>query len=295
MSATKVNASRSPALALRRMNSADIPAAHELRRLANWNQTRLDWAGYLAFEPQGCWVAEQGGEVVGTATTVTYGKRAGWIGMVLVHPGRRRGGIGTALLRAALDYLVQQGVGCIKLDATPMGRPVYLPLGFKDEYAVSRYEAVVPAGINFTPDAAPLTAADLSAVCAFDEPIFGAERSRILQALSRRNPQWCFVVRNQGNVAGYLIAREGEQAVQIGPWLARDATAGEVLLRALLSQLAGRRVFVDGPHPNAAVAGMMTKYGFTVQRSFLRMGRGDQEVAVGLPSAVFGTAGAEKG
>src|SRR3954467_8790642 len=129
-------------IAFRPLMKADIPRAHELRRLANWNQSQQDWAGYLEFEPKGCFAAEVDGLVVGTATTITYGKSFGWIGMVLVDPDYRRGGVGTALLLRAIEFLKSRGVESIKLDATPMGRPVYLPLGFRDEYELARYEGI---------------------------------------------------------------------------------------------------------------------------------------------------------
>src|SRR5215213_5752134 len=101
---------------LRRLTAVDIPVAHELRRLAGWNQSERDWAGYLDFEPNGCFVAELHGKVVGTATTITYGKCCGWVGMVLVHPEQRRGGIGTELLNHSIEYLRWRNVQCIKLD-----------------------------------------------------------------------------------------------------------------------------------------------------------------------------------
>ena len=51
---------------IRRLVASDIPIAHELRRLAGWNQTERDWAGYLDFEPEGCFAAEIDGRVIGT-------------------------------------------------------------------------------------------------------------------------------------------------------------------------------------------------------------------------------------
>ena len=97
---------------------------------AGWNQTERDWRGYLSYDPEGCFVAEVRGQPAGTATTIRYGDRFGWIGMVLVHPDHRRLGLGTRLLKQAIARLQECGVRCTKLDATPMGRTVYVPLGF---------------------------------------------------------------------------------------------------------------------------------------------------------------------
>src|SRR6266496_3261092 len=97
-------------VSLRPMTGDDLPAADELRRLAGWNQTLEDWRRLLGLEPRGCFVAVQEGRVVGTVTTTTYGRALAWIGMMLVHPEHQRRGIGTGLMRRALDYLQSQGV-----------------------------------------------------------------------------------------------------------------------------------------------------------------------------------------
>lgn len=287
-SACTMNISGEPpsAVKVRGLRVEDIPFAMEVKDLAGWNQTARDWQGYLKFEPQGCFLAEVNGSPAGTATTIRYGNRLGWIGMVLVHPEARRLGIGTKLLQTAINYLHACKVQCVKLDATPTGRMVYLPLGFQDEYEVARYEGVAGDGVP----ARPLTGADPAAMVALDTEAFGVERSEVLRSLSRRDPELCFRCGNDG----YLIARRGQNAVQVGPWIARDAEVAEELLRALLSRIPRDRVLVDVPYPNRVAREIMERAGFTVQRSFTRMYLGDNEFP-GRVAWVFGTGNAEKG
>lgn len=283
-------------VALRRLREADLGFAAELNALVGWNQTAADWRGYLQFEPEGCFVAEVGGRPAGTATTVAYGRRCGWIGMVLVHPDFRRHGLGTRLLRHSIEYLQGRGVGSIKLDATPMGRKVYVPLGFGDEYEISRYEgvAIAPGGEAGGGPVEPFAAVPLAEVAAWDGDIFGAGREEVLRSMAARKPEWCFVVRDRRGVRGYAIARQGRQAVQLGPWLAEDPATAELLLLAVWRRIAGQRVFVDVPHPNDAGRRLVEQLGCTVQRGFTRMFLGHNDHP-GRPSAVFGTSGAEKG
>jgi GNAT superfamily N-acetyltransferase len=284
-----------PDLVLRRFTSADIAFGMELKNTAGWNQTERDWQGYVEFEPDGCFVAENNGRPAGTATAVSYGTRFGWIGMVFVHPDRRRSGIGSALLRHAIDYLQRRGTTGVKLDATPMGRKVYVPLGFRDEYDVTRYEGVArAAGAGTDPDIASLTPDNLAAVTTLDAAAFGAERPAVLRSLATRNPELCLLLRERDEMGGYLIAREGQNALQIGPWIARDAAAAERLWRAFSARAAGRRVLVDVPAPNAAGSALIGRAGFTVQRGFTRMYLGEN-AHPGVPQQVFGTSGAEKG
>src|SRR5687768_10330031 len=104
---------------VRPLTWADIPHADELRALAGWNQTIADWERILSLDPAGSFAAEAEGRLLGTTTTVLHEGGVAWIGMVLVHPGCRKGGIGTALLRSALTRLEGLGAACVKLDATP--------------------------------------------------------------------------------------------------------------------------------------------------------------------------------
>jgi len=280
---------------IRQLQAEDIPFAMEVKNLAGWNQTARDWTGYLEYEPDGCFIAEAGGRPVGTATAIRYGDRFGWIGMVLVHPDARRLGIGTLLLRRTIEYLQQRGVKCVKLDATPMGRKVYVPMGFRDEYELSRYEGNAPTTAAPTSAAVQfLTERDLEEVSVLDAEAFGAERMKVLQSMSARNPEFCFVRREDGKITGFLMARHGQNAVQIGPWIARDAAGADELLRAFWRRVPGKRVFVDVPHPNAAGIALMVRDGFTVQRGYARMFLGEN-THPGRPESVFGTSSAEKG
>lgn len=279
------------------MTAADVPFAMSLKNIARWNQVKADWLGYLAFEPDGCFIAEVNGRPAGTATTVTYDAKVGWIGMVLVHPDQRRRGIGSALLRHCIEHLRGRGIGSIKLDATPMGRPVYLPLGFHDEYEVRRYEGVMPESIEGATRGSvrQIKEGDLHALTAFEGARFGVERGRVLQSLARRHPQWSLLAHNQrGAITGYLLAHEGHEAVQIAPWVAADVDAARHLAAEACRRLAGRRIFLDVPGPNRAGVALIEQFGFTIQRSFTRMYLGDNAHA-GSPQHIYATSGAEKG
>jgi ribosomal protein S18 acetylase RimI-like enzyme len=284
----------------RSLRPTDLPAAQGLSEIAGWNQTRADWRDYLAFEPDGCLAAEIDGVLAGTATCIRYGEKMGWIGMVLVHPAHRRLGLGTELLGRTIAYLKGRGTRSIRLDATPMGKAVYIPLGFRDEYEVARFEGAGPAppagGEPGSRRAVqePLDREDLALVADLDAEAFGVRRLGVLSALSRRNPALCFAARSGGAVSGFIIGRQGREAIQLGPSAARDPIIAEGLFGALLGASGDRRVFLDLPTPNRAGVEIMARHGFKVQRTFARMVLGDGGPA-GRTDLVFGTSGAEKG
>jgi GNAT superfamily N-acetyltransferase len=285
-------------LSVRAMTEEDLHFAMELKNIAGWNQVENDWRGYMRIAKDGCFLAEMGGEKAGTATAIPYENRFGWVGMVLVHPSQRRFGIGTALLQKTITFLEELGVDCIKLDATPMGKKVYIPLGFQDEYEVTRYQGkapILPINRLVTDLAAePITPENLDEIIAFDAHSFGANRGEILRSLYKRHEDLAFYVKKDGIVLGYLLTRVGFDAVQIGPWAAVNELAAEVLFVEVLRSIPGRKIFLDVPKPNLSGTALMEKYDFEVQRGFWRMFLGDNRYP-GQPEHIYGTSGAEKG
>ena len=130
---------------MRLMTENDLTAVDELRRIAGWRQTIEDWRRLLTLEPKGCFVTTQGDAAIGTVTTTRYGTELAWIGMMLVHPEHRRKGIATQLMKCVLEYLRSYGVQCVKLDATPAGRPLYEKLGFQAESSRRNLSGVRPS------------------------------------------------------------------------------------------------------------------------------------------------------
>ena len=84
-------------LFLRPMTKDDIPEGMRLKSASGWNQTADDWRMYIDADGSGCWIAEYDGAVAGTVSTISYGGRFSWIGMMLVDPAYRRQGIGGSL------------------------------------------------------------------------------------------------------------------------------------------------------------------------------------------------------
>ncbi len=275
------------------MSPADIPAGIRLRGLAGWNQTEQDWRRFLALNPQGCFAAERDGEVCGTVTTLAYEKHFGWIGMVLVDPAQRGQGIGTRLLRRGMSALQAQGVETLKLDATPMGHPLYLQLGFTDEYLIERWEGVSDAksGAGLK----PMTLEELDGVCRWDRDAFGADRSRLLTCLWQEGAGYSAVLRSGSRISGYVFGRAGARAHYLGPWAAETGNgAAGVLFMEFLARVTGEKVFVDICCENPEARGLVERAGFRHQRVLTRMYHGPNRHP-GLPELVCGIAGPELG
>lgn len=258
-------------ITIRLMTDADIPLGMRLKRDSGWNQLEADWRRFLTMEPQGCFVAELEGQAVATTTTAIFGTAA-CVALVLVDERLRGRGLGSALMRHALDYLDRQRVASIRLDATPLGRPIYEKLGFVAEYELARFEGTLPPhepvhGID------PAHAADLDDISALDREISGIDRRKMLDCFYRETPEAMRVARVNGAIQGYLTSRPGARATQLGPCLSRG-DLGESLLADAWSRLAGQYVFLDVPIDNRPAVKLAESMDLTVQRHLLRMCRG---------------------
>lgn len=285
-----------PDITLRTLQPADLAFADQLRALAGWNQTRTDWERFLQLSPDGCFLAEFDGTPAGTATTCAYGSELAWIGMVLVDPGRRRRGVGRALLLQCMAQLRNRGVRCLGLDATPAGRTVYEPLGFVPDRSLSRWqrEPGTIANPGLESSARNLQASDLPAVIDLDASTLGVARASLIEALVRDAATARVIPAEDGRAAAWGLLRAGSRATYLGPVAADSADAARLLLDDLLGQAGDRPVFLDLPDDQPAAVAWARDRGFTVQRSLVRMFAGVPPAAP-FPHKLFAIAGPELG
>lgn len=263
---------------IRPMTESDIPAGLALSESAGWNQTERDWRIFLSRKPEGSVVGLRDGRVVGTAATLDYGPFA-WISMVLVAQELRGQGLGGALFARTLEILRESP--CARLDATPLGEPVYRKLGFEDEYLLERWER--PAGpVPEAPEVERLE--DIRPIAALDREVFGADRGWLLSWLREDAPH--LALRSE---SGFLLGREGRRYTHLGPLLASsDDEAHRMILAALA--VSKRDAVIDIPVDKAQLAEAL---GFRKQRCLLRMRRGGP--APPLDARLYAIAGPELG
>jgi GNAT superfamily N-acetyltransferase len=280
------------------MGSRDLPFADSVRALAGWNQTLEDWERFLAMNPGGCFLAEWDGAPAGTATTTLYGTELAWVGMLLVHPEYRRRGVGQALLQRCIEHLQSRGVRCIKLDATPLGKPVYDKLGFKEEWTLTRWER---GGFD-PPPAAPESGirnwreGDGRLVESLDVAAFGVSRHRLLETLASQSRCALIAERSAGEPVGFGMMRDGSRARYLGPVAAESPDLGLAMIKALVERggIDAGKIYWDIPDPNGAAVAWARQNGFVPQRTLTRMYLGENTTC-GDPNKQFALAGPELG
>ena len=261
------------AIEIRPLTSRDIDGALTLSSTAGWNQQVADWRMLLQIAPAGCFAAVHESRIVGTAIGIDYGA-FGWIAMMLVEPAYRNQGLGAQLLESAMNAIPPGHP--IRLDATPLGRPLYQRYGFVDERMLTRF--VREPG----PECAPapeigrprrnVTPADLRKIQERDVAVFGANRRTLLDWALGTAPGYAHVIEEEHGYA-YCFGRHGRLFAQVGPVVAADERAAVALAAASLAAIRTRAVvdaFEDEP---GAFTEWLRSSGFERQRPLYRMCR----------------------
>jgi hypothetical protein len=263
----------SDAFAISRLGDDELDGAQALVSEAGWNQVAADWKMFLQLGT--VYAVRDGNRLAATAATLPYGHRFAWISMVLVAGSHRRRGFATRLLRRCVDDLIADNVVPV-LDATPAGRPIYHTLGFEDSWSFQRWERPAPLSSAAASDGAsfvvvePINEAIWPALVDYDTRAFGADRGALLTELRGRLPAAALCVRRNGELAGFLLGRDGRSATQLGPLIAVDDAAALALLRRSLATIEGP-VYIDVADSKSGVAAFLTGCGFVSQRPFTRM------------------------
>jgi GNAT superfamily N-acetyltransferase len=276
------------------MTTRDIAGGVRLNTLAGWNQTDADWSLFLLASPHGCFVMEDGSKVVGTVATIPYERRFAWIGMVLVDPEYRSRGIGTELLRQAIEHLDDAGIPTLKLDATPQGKPLYEKLGFVNEYEIERWSLRRTVEESRVASAEIAPAPRLSEILAYDRQIFGADRSSLLRSLAERAPALTLAVGRGTPLQGYAFGRRGLFADHLGPWTAGDRDTAKMMLEDFLRRSSRDTIIVDALPSNKAAGELLCHDGFAIVRPLTRMYRGPNTFP-GKPESLCAILGPEFG
>ena len=272
------------------LSAGDVAGCMALSAEAGWNQMAEDWTVFL---DRGIvfGLREAGNRPAATGAILPYGDAFAWISMVLVTASRRRARIGTGILQACCAELARRGrVGV--LDATPAGERVYRPLGFEPMFALSRWQGEGGghgSGAMSGP-MRPMTESDLAAMAATDAAAFGADRAFLLRSFFHRAPQCAFTTQSRD---GFVLARPGRIATQIGPVVADDEAVALALVKAALAAARGP-VFLDVADRWQGLADFLRRRAFTVQRPFLRMALRRRD-PFGDPARSFAVAGPEFG
>jgi GNAT superfamily N-acetyltransferase len=294
MAASEAAQSESRAARIVQLQPHDVDGVWPLSVEAGWNQVAADWQLMIA-SGSAFGIQDAAGRWIASALALPLGPQVSWISMVLVTKPERRQGHGTRLLQRCIAAIEATG-GAMGLDATEFGRPVYLPLGFRDLYAISRWSVPTAAAMRVAPPPGiairPASSDDLERIADYDRRCSGFERRAILDNLLARAPHLASVAeRADGGLAGFGLGRDGHRATHVGPIMAQTQAIGLALLGRALAGTGGLAV-LDVPDRHGAIREWLQSRGASAPRSFMRMLRGTAP-AVEDGSRIMAIAGPE--
>lgn len=255
-----------------RLRDADVPAACRLSARVGWNQAEADWRRLIVLNPEGTVAARVDGELAATATLATYGRALHWIGMVIVDPGQRGRGLGTAVLDRMIERSLELGAEVLGLDATHLGEPLYRKRGFVPVRPLDRWLGAVRALHEAADGAVPLREEHWPGALRLDRHLTGLDRSALLRAIAAEPGTRAWGVVDRDGVRGYALLRPGREHWHLGPLVAPASDDVGVLLRAAAEALDGGSVLMDAPR-EAGLSELLERSGMRVQRRLTRMTR----------------------
>jgi GNAT superfamily N-acetyltransferase len=264
-------------ISIRPLSPGDVSAALAVFHAVGWGDRRqtVDFFGSLADSV--LLVGEDRGRIAGVSGATAFGTgatpRSGWVHNVVVHPERRRAGVGTALTEAAMRWLESRGVRTTLLLATDSGRPIYERLGFT---ASIRYAALeCPASATppeAVPPVRPAQASDLPAILALDARATGEDRSAPIRTVAAAG----WVVPNGRHVTGFYLPCSWHQ----GPAVAEGPDSGRALIDLALRLRGPAPMWFGLPESNREALDHLASFGAIATRYATRMWIGEEPPAL---------------
>lgn len=275
----------------RAFESTDIIAAHALSLAVGWPHRAEDWQSMFAAGSG--FVAQDDGEVIGTALYWKCGTDRGTLGLVIVSPEAQGRGIGRQLMELVLEAL---GNRVTFLHATPAGKPLYERLGFEACGTVDQHQGVVSSVRSVTPPAGEqlrsLKCEDVPQVVELASRASGLDRSQIIPVLL--DVAQGVLLERAGELVGFSLFRRFGRGYAIGPVVAAHSPGDErakALIAHWLAMSSGEFVRIDVPG-GAALTDWLNAVGVKRINTVVKMVRNEPaERHSGKPDAIYGVFG----
>lgn len=282
-------------LIIRTMRHDDLDFAASCTAAEGWHsETRQEFEGFLAYDAQGCFVAEYEGRRAGICVAVRCGTK-GFIGELIVRPECRGKGLGRQLFSQALAYLQRRGCTSISLDAVPRAVSLYESFGFRRICRSLRFSKKINQ--EATPPMKPMSTEDFNRICSLDKRAFSADRSFFLLRRLMLYPELARVQSKDGEISGYIFGRRKGAQLWAGPWwVADDADDPAALLVEFGRELRASEIGLGLLEANARAAALVRRLGFQEKSAAsIRMVWGNVNDAPGLSLDLWAIGSAAKG
>lgn len=243
---------------VRTMTQQEVRVAVGWAEQEGWNPGIHDAEAFYAADPEGLFVAELGGELIGSISVVNYSETFAFAGLYILRPEYRNRGYGSRLFAAGMAHAGGRNIGGDGVLA--MQEKYRTRSGFSLAYKNVRFEGT--GGGNEPEGLVDTAVVPFERLAAYDARHFPAPRPRFLEAWIRQEgTRGRAVLAEDGDVTGYGIIRRCHCGHKIGPLFADTPEVAEDIFLALSAQVPGEPVYLDAPEPNAAAVALARRHG----------------------------------
>jgi len=254
-------------LKIRKMRRDEAEFAIQMAAGEGWNPGIHEGKIFYDTDPDGFFIAEIEGELVGCASAVVYDDSFGFLGFFVVKPEFRENGVGVKLTEKCLERMGNRNIG---LDGVVENEKKYQELmKFKSFYSNLRFEG---RGGGEVPDGlVKISDISFESLLEYDKEMFPAPRSTFLEKWIKQPDSSTFAAVEAGKLKGYGVIRKCQNGYKIGPLFADDVITAEEIFLALKASVPEEAIYLDVPEPNKKAMEIANKYGMTVMFKTIRM------------------------
>ena len=259
-------------LTIRKLTLPEMVFPMEVAYKEGWNPGLYDGAAFFQADPEGFFLAEADGGMVGGISAVGYENRLAVIGNHFVLPPYRGKGFGKALW----DYAVEAaGDRPVRVNGLPDGRAFYASYGFRSLCNIIRYGGSVFAEGRISDDVYSARDIDFRELTAFDAAFFGAPRPGFLKTWLETPAMVSLCLLKEGGIEGWGCMRRCRKGWRLGPVFARNPIFAEELLRTFAMKTIAESVYMDIPESNVQAIRLAFAMGMTPWEARLKLVRGE--------------------
>ena len=260
-------------LTIRNLTLQEMVFPMEVAYKEGWNPGLYDGAAFFQADPDGFFIAELDGGMVGGIMAVSYGEEMVFIGNHFVLPPFRNKGYGKALWEYALTRAAGKTIGANGLTE---GKSFYESYGFQGTGNVIRCRgSIFPKG-RLSDDVYSAHDVDFRELLRFDAGFFGVPRESFLRAWLETPAMESLCILKDGEIRGWGCMRRCREGWRLGPVFAVDYMFAEGILRHFAVKTIAEDLYMDIPENNVQAIKLAFSMGMTPLDARLRLRRGGQ-------------------
>ena len=192
---------------------------------------------------------------------MSYDGLFGFMGLFIMRRDQRGRGLGAQLWRYRLSRLQGRLApgAAIGMDGVLAMKPFYERGGFVFAHNDVRYQGVADGTMD--PAVRPIDSSMFAIVETFDRSHVPAPRASFLRRWIFQPGAHALALHENGQLAGYGVARPALKGYKLGPVFAKRADIAERLVSSLMACIPGEQVQLDVPEPNQSGSRLAEKFG----------------------------------